>query len=84
MRSPSTSTSPPTADLSDEDLPLAAGGDSPGIVQREGEFGVGIRDLNQLFIFGQAAGQAVDPQGFADFETAKKQIEQRLGRLRRR
>jgi hypothetical protein len=66
-------------DLSDEDLPLASGGDSPGIVQREGEVGVGIRDLNQVFRFGQAAGRAVDPRGFADFETAKKRIEQRFG-----
>ena len=66
-------------DLSDEDLPLAAGSDSPGIVQREGEVGVGIRDVNQLITFFQAALQAADPQDFADFETAKKQIEQRLG-----
>ena len=65
-------------DLSDEDLPLATGGDSPGIVQREGEVGVGVRDMDQIFQFGQAAGQAVDPSGFADFETAKQQISNQL------
>lgn len=66
-------------DLSDEDLPLAAGGEAPGIVQREGEIGVGLRDLTQIYDFGQAAGQAVDPRGFAEFETAKRQISEQLG-----
>ena len=66
-------------DLSEEDLPLASGGDAPGIVQREGEVGVGIRNLKQIFQFGEAAAQAVDPSGFADFETAKKQISSGLG-----
>jgi hypothetical protein len=65
-------------DLSDEDLPLAAGGESPGVAQRKGEVGVGIRDLNHIYEFGQAAAQAVDPSGFGQFEAAKKQISDRL------
>lgn len=66
-------------DLSDEDLPLAAGSEAPGIAQREGELGVGLRDLAQVYDFSLAAGQAADPSGFGEFETAKRQIDDRLG-----
>jgi hypothetical protein len=65
-------------DLSDEDLPLPAGGEAPGLVRREGEIAVGLRNASQIFQFGQAAAQAVDPGGFGEFETAKQQIQERL------
>ncbi len=35
-------------DLSDADLPIAAGDESPGVIEREGEIGFGIRDLAQV------------------------------------
>ena len=61
------------------DLPIASGGDAPGVVQRPGEVNVGLRDPRQALEFSQAAAQAVDPQGYAQFAQAKKQIEQGLG-----
>jgi uncharacterized protein DUF3352 len=65
--------------LSEEDLPLAAGEEAPAIVQRGGEIGFGVRDPSQIVTFFQAALQAVEPQDFADYETAKRAISQRLG-----
>lgn len=65
--------------LSDEDLPLAAGEEAPEIVQRAGEIGFGVRDPSQIVTFFEAALQAVEPQSFADYETAKRAISQRLG-----
>jgi hypothetical protein len=61
------------------DLPIASGGDAPGVVQQPGEVNVGLRDPRQTLEFAQAAAQAVDPQGYAQFAQAKKQIEQGLG-----
>jgi Protein of unknown function (DUF3352) len=65
-------------DLDEEDLPFAAGADAPGIVQREGEIGAAVRDTAQIYDFAQAAAQAVNPRGFAEFETAKRQISEQL------
>jgi hypothetical protein len=68
-----------SGDLSEDEVPLASGRDAPGVVQREGEIGIGVRDLNHIFQFGQRAAQAVDPGQFGQFEAAKRQIESRLG-----
>ena len=66
-------------DLSDEDLPIAPGDDAPPVIEREGEVGLGIRDLAHIVRFAENAGQAVDPAGFGDYEQAKKTIDSQLG-----
>jgi Protein of unknown function (DUF3352) len=66
-------------DLSDEDLPIAAGDKTPQIVDKQGQINFGIRDPGQIIRFAEAAGQAVDPRGFGQYEAGKRQIEKRLG-----
>lgn len=65
-------------DLSDEDLPLAAGDEAAQVVQRPGEIGVGLRDPGQLVTFFESALQAVDPQSFGDYEQGKRALAGRL------
>lgn len=65
--------------LSDDDLPIAAGDSAPGVIEREGEIGFGIRDLAQIVRFSEAAGQAVDPSGYGDYLQAKKTLDNQLG-----
>lgn len=65
-------------DLSNDDLPLATGGEAPGVIRREGEFGVGLRGADQVIEFAQEAAQAVNPSEYAEYETAKRQISERL------
>jgi hypothetical protein len=66
-------------ELSEDDLPIAAGDEAPGVVRREGEVSFGLRDFSQVFQFAEATGRAIDPAGFADYSVAKRQLEQRLG-----
>jgi Protein of unknown function (DUF3352) len=66
-------------DLSDADLPIAPGDESPDVIKREGEVGLGIRDLAHIVTFAENAGQAVDPAGFGDYAQAKKTIDRQLG-----
>ena len=66
-------------DLADEDLPIAPGDDSPPVIKREGEVGLGIRDLAHIVAFGENAAQAIDPAGFGDYAQAKKTIDRQLG-----
>jgi hypothetical protein len=66
-------------DLSDADLPIAPGDDAPPVIKREGELGLGIRDLAHIVRFGESAGQAIDPAGFGDYAQAKKTIDKQLG-----
>jgi hypothetical protein len=66
-------------DLSDEDLPIAPGDDSPDVIKREGEVGLGIRDLAHIVKFAETAGQTIDPAGFGDYAQAKKTIDKQLG-----
>jgi len=65
--------------LTDEDLPLAAGAESPRVIVRKGEAATAIRDLSRLFRFAESAGEAADPEGFADFEREKARLEKDLG-----
>lgn len=65
-------------ELSEEDLPIAAGTASPPVIDRPGEIGVGLRDLEQILTFGEAAAQAVDPASFGDYTSGKETIERRL------
>jgi hypothetical protein len=65
-------------DLTDADLPIAGGDNAPGVLERPGEIGLGVRDLGQIVKFGEAAGQAVDPTGFGQYSAARRQLEQQL------
>ncbi len=67
------------ADLTNEDLPIAAGGSSPSIVDRAREIVAGVKDPTQIVDFAEDAGQAVDPSGFGDYAQAKRTIERELG-----
>jgi Protein of unknown function (DUF3352) len=66
-------------DLSDADLPIAPGEESPDVIKRKGEIGLGVRDLAHVVRFAENAGQAVDPAGFGDYAQAKKTIDRQLG-----
>jgi Protein of unknown function (DUF3352) len=68
-----------TEDVSEADLPIAPGDDSPGVVRRRGEVAVGIRDLRRIVDFGEAAAQAVNPDDFRDYEAGKEQLDGLLG-----
>jgi hypothetical protein len=65
-------------DLTDADLPLAAGEEAPEIVQQRGEIGFGVRDPSQIVRFFETALQAVDPQGFGDYEKGKLSLSRQL------
>jgi hypothetical protein len=65
-------------DLSDEDLPLAAGDEAAQVVRIPGEVGFGLRDPSQVIAFFESAFQTLDPQGFGDYETGKRAISQRF------
>ena len=63
--------------LSDSDLPVASGDTPPGVVERSGEIGFGLRDPSQLIKFAQSAAQAVNPAGFGQYSAGKTQIQER-------
>ena len=65
--------------LTADDLPIASGGQAPQIVERAGEVSFGLRDPSQVVDFAEQAGQAVNPEDYSDFQTAKRQINSRLG-----
>jgi len=67
-----------SGELSDADLPLAAGDQSPDVVERPGQIGLGLRGLDQIVKFGESAAQAVDPAQFGSYETAKSTVERQL------
>ena len=66
-------------DLTDEDVPIAPGEDSPPVIRSEGELGLGIRDLAHIAQFAENAAQAIDPAGFGDYAQAKRTIDRQLG-----
>src|SRR5215217_37180 len=66
-------------DLSDADLPIASGDESPDVLERRGEIGLGIRDLAQIVKLAENAGQAMNPASFGDYARAKKTIDRQLG-----
>jgi hypothetical protein len=65
-------------DLTDADLPVAAGDEPAQVVQRPGEIGVGLRDPRQLVTFFESALQAVDPQSFGNYEQGKRALSAKL------
>jgi Protein of unknown function (DUF3352) len=66
-------------DLSDADLPIAPGDEAPGVIEQDGEVGVGIRDLAHIVKFAESSAQAIDPAGFGDYAKAKATIDKQLG-----
>jgi len=64
--------------LTDADLPMAAGGDAPQVLDRADAINLALRDPSQLLAFAQATGKTVDPEGFTDFEQGKAQVERQL------
>jgi hypothetical protein len=66
-------------DLSDAELPIAPGDEAPGVIKREGELGLGIRDLAHIVKFAENSAQAIDPGGFGDYAQAKATIDKQLG-----
>lgn len=65
-------------ELDEEDLPLAAGEESPPVLDAEGEIGIGLRGLAQIVRFGESTAQTVDPAAFGQYNTAKQTIERQL------
>jgi Protein of unknown function (DUF3352) len=65
-------------ELSDEDLPLAAGDEAAQVVPIPGEVGFGLRDPSQVIAFFESTFQTLDPQGFGEYETGKRAISQRF------
>lgn len=65
-------------DLTDADLPMAAGSASPQPMDRDGEINLALRGPNQVLEFAQATLKAVDPDEFASFEQGRATIENEL------
>ncbi|CAN5563181.1 hypothetical protein BH20ACT19_BH20ACT19_00430 [soil metagenome] len=65
-------------ELSEDELPLASGTESPEVLEGKGKIGAGLRDPLQILTFGENAGQAVDPSGFGDYNTGKETIERQI------
>lgn len=68
-----------SADLTDADLPLAAGEEAAPVVRRAGEIGVGVRDPAQIIAFGQAVSQTTDPAAYAKYVKDKAKLGKQLG-----
>ena len=68
-----------TEGLSEEDLPIATGEESPGVVARENEVSFALRDVTQSIKFGEVTGQAIDATQFGQYQAAKSLIGSRLG-----
>jgi len=65
--------------LTDADLPIAAGADSPAVLDGARGIQVALRDPAQIATFAQSVARSIDPSGFDGFELGRDQIEQRLG-----
>ena len=63
--------------LKESDLPVASGDLAPGVVERAGDIGLGIRDPAQAVKFAEAAGQAVDPSGYGQYTAGKRRVQAR-------
>jgi hypothetical protein len=65
--------------LSEADLPLASGDQAPQVVKQPRELSFGLRNPAQIEKFAEAAGQAVNPRGYGQFQQGKAQIAKQLG-----
>lgn len=64
--------------LSDEDIPIAPGGESPSIVKRAGDVEGGVRDPAHILAFAEQAARSVDPGGFGRYAVGKRALERSL------
>ena len=58
-------------DLTDEDLPLAAGAESPAVIDRPDEIGVGLRDPAQMFRSARPPARRWTPRATATTQASK-------------
>ncbi len=68
--------------LSDDDLPIASGSESPQLLERDegsAEVALGLRDPSQVIDFALATAKVVDPAGYAEFQSGKQAVGRRLG-----
>jgi hypothetical protein len=68
--------------LTDEDLPIATGSEAPQLLERDegsAEIVLSVRDPSQILDFTLATLKVVDPAGFAEYESGKKEIGRQLG-----
>lgn len=68
--------------LSDEDLPMASGSEAPQVLERDdgsAEIVFSLRDPAQVLDFTLVALKVIDPAGFAEYESGKKEIGRQLG-----
>jgi hypothetical protein len=65
--------------LTDSDLPIAAGDASPPVSNKAGEIGLGIRGLDQSEHFAESVAQVVSPGSYSTFVRNKKKISSQLG-----
>ena len=68
-------------DLTDDDLPIASGSESPQLLARDegsAEVVAGLHDPSQVIDFALAAAKVVDPAGYAEFESGKETIGKQL------
>jgi hypothetical protein len=68
-----------TEGLSEEDLPMAAGEESPAVVARENEVSFALRNVTQAIKFGEVTGQEIDATEFGQYQAAKNLLGSRLG-----
>ncbi len=65
-------------DLTDADLPIAAGAASPKVMDREGAVNLALREPSQVLEFAQATLKAVDPDESANFEQVRDSLKSQL------
>ena len=65
--------------LTDADIPIATGDQSPGVLGNRGELVFGLRGVSQVVQFAQGVAQTISPGSFGDFARAKATIGQQLG-----
>jgi len=68
--------------LSDDNLPIASGSESPQLLERDegsAEITLGLRDPSQVIDFALATAKVVDPAGYAEFQSGKEAVGRRLG-----
>jgi hypothetical protein len=65
--------------LTDADLPLATGEQSPAVVRRAGEIGFGVRNAAQSYRFGEQVAKITDPKAYARYLKQKKRAQKKLG-----
>lgn len=68
-----------TDGLSGADVPLATGGQAPGVISQPGRLSFGLRGADQLLEFAQKTGQAVNPSAYGQYTTGKQTIQSQLG-----